>query len=508
MKKKFDFIDKFKSKLKNVFNFKKNQHNDELEFDEEHEEEYEIDENDVEDTLEDQEVDEDVEQEDEDEDFVPQPMTISRESHVEPDRTQEMKRPSFDQLTSPETDDEGDETADQHDDHEFTGEHSSVRKYKEFVLPKKSPLKNLGSLAVFFEKIKNLFAKKGSSAPSESGSSRIIQKFIGKKENSKSSSLTWDELIQHIFHVDNRPKIHRTFIICLVAIGTYGLGKIIATVLEGQSATQTQTRNAPILQIKQVDHLRDLQTIARADLFNTQQKDDGPAVPVETKPTVDENLVCLAAQNASNLPITIKHTTVLQDSVKSVASVQVRGQKEILDIREGQKINNMAEIGKIDRQKVIFKNLSSGACEFIQLEDEKGSKNAQPIKVVSEERGRQIMKDAQPKGIRNEGNNFAIDKGLRDQMLSNISEVLTQARAVQIQNPDGSLAFKMTEIVPGSIYSQLNIQDGDIIEGINGDKITDLNAIMSMFGKIREIDNLSLTIKRNGTTRNFDYKFE
>lgn len=503
MKKKFDFIDKFKSKLKNVFNFRKNKNTDELEFEDEYEDdEYDIDENDVEDALEGDENDE------EEEDFVPEPMTINRESHVEPDRTQEMKRPSFDQLNSQESDDNDDQTADQHDEHEFTGEHSSVRKYKEFMLPKKSALKNIGSFGGVFQKIKNLFAKKSPLPTSETGPSKIIQKFRGKKENSKSSSLTWDELIQHIFHVDNRPKIHRTFIICLVAIGTYGLGKIIATVLEGQSATQTQARNAPILQIKQVDHLRDLQTIARADLFNTQQKDDGPAVPVETKPTVDENLVCLAAQNASNLPITIKHTTVLQDSVKSVASVQVRGQKEILDIREGQKINNMAEIGKIDRQKVIFKNLSSGVCEFIQLEDEKGSRSAQPIKVVSEERGRQIMKDAQPKGIRNEGNNFAIDKGLRDQMLSNISEVLTQARAVQIQNPDGSLAFKMTEIVPGSIYSQLNIQDGDIIEGINGDKITDLNAIMSMFGKIREIDNLSLTIKRNGTTRNFDYKFE
>lgn len=500
MKKKFDFIDNFKSKLKNVFNFKKNKKSDELEFEDEYEDEYDIDENDDEDALEGEE--------DQDEDFVPQPMTINRESHAEPEKTQEMKRPSFDQLNSEDSDEDDDETAEQHDDHEFTGEHSSVRKYKEFMLPKKSPLKKFGSLGGVFQKIKNLFAKKASSPAPEAGASKIIQKFRGKRENSKTSSLTWDELIQHIFHVDNRPKIHRTFIICLVAIGTYGLGKVIATVLEGQSSTQTQARNAPILQIKQVDHLRDLQTIARADLFNTQQKDDDPAVPIETKPTVDENLVCLAAQNASNLPITIKHTTVLQDSVKSVASVQVRGQKEILDIREGQKINNMAEIGKIDRQKVIFKNLSSGACEFIQLEDDKGSRSAQPIKVVSEERGRQIMKDAQPKGIRNEGNNFSIDKGLRDQMLSNISEVLTQARAVQIQNPDGSLAFKMTEIVPGSIYSQLNIQDGDIIEGINGDKITDLNAIMSMFGKIREIDNLSLTIKRNGTTRNYDYKFE
>ena len=34
----------------------------------------------------------------------------------------------------------------------------------------------------------------------------------------------------------------------------------------------------------------------------------------------------------------------------------------------------------------------------------------------------------------------------------------------EIKNPDGSLSFKMTDVVPGSIYSQLDISDGDIIK--------------------------------------------
>jgi type II secretory pathway component PulC len=193
--------------------------------------------------------------------------------------------------------------------------------------------------------------------------------------------------------------------------------------------------------------------------------------------------------------------------VKSVASVQVRGQKDALDIREGQKIANFAEVGRIDRQKLIFKNLNSGECEYIENAEKEG-KAPKSFNLVSKEEGKEIMDSQANTAIKNEGNQFSIKKSLRDEMLNNISEVLTQARALQITNPDGSYSFKMTEIVPGSIYSKLNIKDGDIIEQIDGEKIQDMNAVMTKFGRIREIDNLSLTIKRNGSSQTYDYSFE
>ena len=96
---------------------------------------------------------------------------------------------------------------------------------------------------------------------------------------------------------------------------------------------------------------------------------------------------------------------------------------------------------------------------------------------------------------------------MRDNALKNIQNVLTQARAIQIKNPDGSLAFKMTDVVPGSIYSQLDITDGDIISEINGKKIENINEILTLFGKIKDIDNLSLTILKDGQKQEKDYEF-
>jgi type II secretory pathway component PulC len=66
----------------------------------------------------------------------------------------------------------------------------------------------------------------------------------------------------------------------------------------------------------------------------------------------------------------------------------------------------------------------------------------------------------------------------------------------------------MQEIVPGSIYSQLNIQEGDMITGINGKKITNMAELMNLFGQIDKIDHFELSLSRDGVEQNLEYDFE
>ena len=64
------------------------------------------------------------------------------------------------------------------------------------------------------------------------------------------------------------------------------------------------------------------------------------------------------------------------------------------------------------------------------------------------------------------------------------------------------------EITPGSIYSKLNIQENDVIKKINGEPINNLNEIMSLFGRIKDLKNLGLGIERDGIENEFEYSFE
>ncbi len=95
-----------------------------------------------------------------------------------------------------------------------------------------------------------------------------------------------------------------------------------------------------------------------------------------------------------------------------------------------------------------------------------------------------------------------------DEKLKNINKVLTEAKAIKIDNGDGSLSFKMTQIVPGSIYTELGFQNGDIVKSINGEKIKSLNEIFNLFGNIRNMKDLELNISRNGQDSNFQYKIK
>ena len=93
------------------------------------------------------------------------------------------------------------------------------------------------------------------------------------------------------------------------------------------------------------------------------------------------------------------------------------------------------------------------------------------------------------------------------QKMSNISDILTQARGIQINNPDGSISFKIVDVQPGGIFAHLGIENNDVITQINGQQISDLNAVMSLFGKMTKINKLNLMIKRNGSQLPLDYKF-
>ncbi len=336
---------------------------------------------------------------------------------------------------------------------------------------------------------------------------KVTQKFQvwqKKRVADGQAVLSWDKIFTDLFGKEQRQQIHHFFIIASIATCAYGMGKLTSYLIKG-----VEERIKPVAlgnqQYKPVAY--PIAAIKSANLFNTQiDKNQG----IETQQKNNNNnfatKVCSEASKGTTLPLELTNTIVLQDTVKSVASVAIRGDRDIINVREGEKIKGMAEVGRINRLNLIIKNLSSGECEFIeskelQVQDQK-------FNIVGEHEGRKLIQSANSKDIQNEGNKFKIKKDFRDKMLENISEVLTQARAIQIKNSDGSLAFKMTEIIPGSIYSQLNIKDEDIISKINGKEISTLNDIMSMFGSIKTIDQLSITVMRDGTEIEMDYKFE
>lgn len=332
----------------------------------------------------------------------------------------------------------------------------------------------------------------------------IKQAFANRSSLARLDKFNWNDFVSKLFSPYSRKKIHSVFIVSLVITATYMIGKNLALYL---SKNQPPSKNTQVAYYptEPTDNIsQDINKIASTNLFNIKESDKG-IVQNANKPNI-ESIVCLDAEKPTSLDIKVLDTVVLQDSVKSVASVQVRGSTELKNVREGEKLDDLAEISKIIKLKLIIKNLQTGDCEFVAGDHEKDVM-PQDFKVLSAKVGKSLFKSLNP-NIKNEGNNFKIKKNYRDSMVNNMNEILTQAKAIQITNPDGSLCFKMTEVVAGSLYTQLNIQENDIVCNINGRKIENLNDLMGLLGRIKEIDQFQIGLKRNGISENLEYNFE
>lgn len=470
------FFGKIKRALSSVFSRKKNS--------DDYEDRYHDDEDDAEYLS-----DEDYEDYEEDDDFTPEEFTLSKEQKNELDGD----LPSI--PDAPKVDYEDDDS----EDYAEEMLESTKPAFKEFKIPGQE-----GKLKQFFkkqkDKVNSIVGKKFKKKPSFSGSK--LPRLNGLTDYLQ--NIDFYTLFSNVFSVESRSSIHKGFLVLTVGMGTYMTGKLIALQLQPELKTLKTRSGVSGSRERFASKLAQVKT---SDLFQAIGTTPNVGAKPKKNQPKDSGLICEESSRRSSLPIKVVNTVVLQDSVKSMASVQVRGSKKAVFIREGEEIKGMAEIGKISRLKLIFKNLKSYQCEYVENK-QKGIRKPLP-KIFSPKVGREKIKKAKGNSeIVNVGNTFRIKKSIRDEAMSNMGELLTQARAIKIQNPDGSMCFKMVEVSPDSLYSKLNILNGDIICSVNGEKIRDLGKLMGLFGKLKDIDHFELSVKRNGDEQNMQYSFE
>lgn len=364
-----------------------------------------------------------------------------------------------------------------------------------------NPVAKIGQdLKTGLHKVKDLFSKNPQNSPQF------------KEMDQKTGVHTRDSFSQKIDRYlgkDGRPQAHRHFLYSLTAVW----GLLLGLVLVDQVIKSQKIRPlgpAPLVSSNPFENLEgELTFIDNSDPFQAKgpQKKTAktPQAPVKKK---KEPAVCFQADKKSSLPLKLMSTIVLQDSVKSLAAVQIRSKKGVIPFREGEKIDNMAEIGKIERQRMVIKNLKNKTCEFLENRDKKPKKkNKLPTIIRDPVKAKKTLAKALPDGITNEGNSFSIKKDIRDRLLQDMTKVLTQAKAVPVPNDDGTTCYKMTKVKAGSIYSTFNIEDGDTICKINGRSLKDLGEIMNMFGQLKNIDSWSISKRKNGEDETTDFSF-
>lgn len=313
-----------------------------------------------------------------------------------------------------------------------------------------------------------------------------------------SGSGEWDKKIQKILFPESRQAIQFVFLISMALLLPYQLGKIIGLGIKGRP---TIIKKSPVaIQRPNLNPEIAVQSIRVANAFRVKL-DEQDSIDKDKK--VDE--ICLEGKGATSLPIQLLSTSVLQDSVKSLASVQLRGSPEILNFRVGDKIQHIARVEKIDRLKLHLKNLESGGCEFVESKD-KLLQSAHNFSVLDRRKGMDLIDSLTPNGIKNDGNAFDIECSFFQNKLKDMGSILTQAKGVPITNPDGTLSFKIEDVVPDGVFAHLGIQSDDMITKINGKNIQNLNEVMNLFGRLSTIQKFEISVMRGSLEQTFNYQ--
>ena len=255
----------------------------------------------------------------------------------------------------------------------------------------------------------------------------------------------YENFFDQVFSPQSYRIVHRGFLGILFVVVTYGMGKILSYVLLPGDKPVVYKANAGMerLFMSSGKKTEEWGNIITADLFRTGVGGDNAAGKTEKKKAVvNLNVTCDDSSKISSLPFKLINAVVLQNRKKSVASVRQEGKKKMLYLREGDSVENIS-VKKISWPKMVFVNHRSGECEHIIGKTSDGNslwRTAKPT-ILSPEKGRKLIEGKKNEDVIKVGNTFQIKKELKEEILDNINTILTQAKAVEIKNPDGVTMF-------------------------------------------------------------------
>ena len=317
-----------------------------------------------------------------------------------------------------------------------------------------------------------------------------------------SLSAKWKSITSSLSNPNTRPPLEGLYIYILAA--TVGYGAADLTVLNYRP--ELLPKKAPSLRKKSniqslVKPKSAYQTIEDRNIFSADGKIP-PALSVEEEegPQVDED----APAVLSKLPIKLLGTIVHLNPKKSIATVNLSSKNQTNSFRVGEEIERMAKVLKVERRKLIFRNLANNRKEYVEIPED--SKLTFGLKSPG------AKSQSASGSIRAEGaNKFSISRTELEKYTSDLSGILQQARMVPniVPGSGGRIdGFRFVSIQPDSVFSKLGFKPGDVIKGVDGEPVTSPTQAMEMYNTMKNSDKVSLDVTRDGRDETFDYSIE
>ena len=160
--------------------------------------------------------------------------------------------------------------------------------------------------------------------------------------------------------------------------------------------------------------------------------------------------------------------------------------------------------------KIVAVLCNAGTKEYVDTDESAGGPDGAPnvgVAPLPPPRAFGGRPAAAPvEGIRQVSENkYEVSRATIDQQLGNLSTISTQARIVPSFKNGVANGFKLFSIQPGSLYAAMGVQNGDVIQRINGYEINSPDRALELLQKLRESSAVSIEFERGGQPLKKDY---
>ncbi|RMF13911.1 MAG: hypothetical protein D6761_10330 [Candidatus Dadabacteria bacterium] len=217
----------------------------------------------------------------------------------------------------------------------------------------------------------------------------------------------------------------------------------------------------------------------------------------------------------SPLPAEVLGTLGGPDDV-AIALIRDKRNKQVDVYWVGDKLFDQATILKIRRGEVVI--LRNGQTEVLQLyegsakagEDKGPIRRARPRKPASrtDDKVRPAASggDVELQIEELSPNNYVIDREQFSDLMGNLGPLLTQARVVPNFERGRINGYKIFAIKKGSVFEQIGLRNGDIIQAINGVSVDTPEKALQLFQQLKSETEFNLELQRGGSPLAYSYQ--
>lgn len=208
----------------------------------------------------------------------------------------------------------------------------------------------------------------------------------------------------------------------------------------------------------------------------------------------------------TKLPLELLGTVAAGDPALAWAAVLDRETRMHRIVRVGDRLKDRAEVLRIDRRRLVLDN--GGRREELALSEDDEARTVQASSrkpprraVAARPRGRNVDVERLAR------NRFALGRNDVESVAANPAALFSQARILPKYESGEMVGVQLNAIKPGSLFSEIGIQDGDIINEINGIEVTGQQQSAEVLRELTEASRFNVTVTgADGQIRQLQYE--